>query len=66
MATEHTDSLLVRGKLHNQLGNAIGEHKKKMFDRLRKGSDLEDAMACFFCELSLSFDEITAEWKLKT
>lgn len=49
MSTQH---------LHNMIGNAIGECKKAMYVRLKNGQDLAEAMAQFFAELNVKFDQI--------
>lgn len=49
MSTQH---------LHNKIGNAIGECKRRLFDRLKNGADLEDAIAQFVGELRLALDSI--------
>lgn len=47
--------------LHNKIGNAIGECKKRLFDRLKAGADLNNALAQFFGELTLALDTIARE-----
>lgn len=47
--------------LTNKIGNAIGECKKRMFDRLKQGQDLELAIDQFMVELRLAFNVIEAE-----
>lgn len=44
--------------LNNKIGNAVGECKKRLFDRLNNGADLETALAQFFGELRLVLDSI--------
>lgn len=51
--------------LHSLIGKAISEHKKMLYSRLTAGSDLETAVAQFFAELSLAFDQIIADVKSK-
>lgn len=46
--------------LHNMIGNAIGECKKAMMDRLKTGADVVEVMAQFFAELNGRFDAIIA------
>ena len=47
-------------ELSNAIGNAVGEHKRCLLNRIKAGADLETAMAQFFAELSLAFDRIVA------
>ena len=42
--------------LHNALANEIGTCKRRMFDRLKSGAKLEDAIALFMAELQLALD----------
>lgn len=49
--------------LHNRIGNAVGECKKVMFQRLSSGADLQTAIAQFICELNVKLDRIIAEAK---
>ena len=49
MSTQH---------LHNKIGNAIGECKRRLFDRIRNGADIETAFAQFVGELRLALDEM--------
>ena len=44
--------------LSNKLGNAIGECKRRMLDRVKQGLDLETAIVNFFSELRLEMDRI--------
>lgn len=44
--------------LHNRLGNAIGEAKKRMFQRLKANLDLRSAVALFTNELQRALAEI--------
>lgn len=44
--------------LHNKIGNQIGEAKRRLFDRLKNGADLETAIAQFVGELRLALAEI--------
>lgn len=47
--------------LHNKLGNAIGEAKKRMFQRLNTGQHLELAIAQFKIELALALNRVEQE-----
>lgn len=47
--------------LHNKIGNAIGECKRRLFDRLNNGANLDDAIAQFVGELRLALATITGE-----
>ena len=47
-------------ELSNAIGNAVGECKRAMLDRLKAGADLADVMAQFFAELNVRFDAIIA------
>lgn len=47
--------------LHNKIGNAIGECKRRLFDRLKGGVDLNTALASFFAELTLALETIARE-----
>lgn len=47
--------------LHNRLGNVIGEAKKRMFQRLNTGQDLELAIAQFKIELASALERIEQE-----
>lgn len=47
--------------LHNKLGNAIGETKKRMFQRLAEGQDLELAIGQFKLELASALDRVERE-----
>lgn len=47
--------------LHNRLGNVIGEAKKRMFQRLNTGQDLELAIAQFKIELASALDRVEQE-----
>lgn len=44
--------------LNNKIGNAVGECKKRLFNRIRDGADLETAIAQFIGELRLALDSI--------
>lgn len=46
--------------LHSLIGKEIYACKKKLFDRLKAGTDFSTAAAQFFCELSERFDRIVA------
>lgn len=48
-------------KLHNSIGNALGECKKRLFDRLKAGTDLQDAVAVFVAELNLALEVVARE-----
>lgn len=48
-------------KLHNSIGNALGECKKRLFDRLKDGANLQDAVALFVAELSLALEVVARE-----
>lgn len=50
--------------LHNKIGNAIGECKKRLFDRLKAGANLDNALAQFFGELTLALETIAREENL--
>lgn len=47
--------------LHNKLGNAIGECKSRMYQRLKADLDLRSAIALFMQELQTEFREIVEE-----
>lgn len=47
--------------LHNKIGNAIGECKKRLLDRLREGANIDDALAQFFGELTLALETVARE-----
>jgi hypothetical protein len=44
--------------LHNKVGNAIGEARRRMLDRLKGGGDLDDVAALFIGEMRLAFETI--------
>lgn len=44
--------------LHNKIGNAIGEARKRLKDRLKSGANVNDATAVFIAELRLEFETI--------
>lgn len=44
--------------LNNKIGNAVGECKRRLFDRLSNGADLATAIAQFVGELRLALDSI--------
>lgn len=45
----------------NKIGNVIGDCKKRMFERLHQGQDLELAIDQFLVELRLAFNVVEAE-----
>lgn len=47
--------------LHNAIGNIVGEAKKRMFQRLDTGQDLELAIGQFKIELASALDRIEQE-----
>lgn len=44
--------------LNNKIGNAIGECKRRLYDRLKAGVDLETAISLFVGEIRLALDSI--------
>jgi hypothetical protein len=44
--------------LHQQIGDAIIQCKKRLFKRLKEGAELETAIAQFIGELRLALDSI--------
>jgi hypothetical protein len=44
--------------LHNKIGNRIGECKRRLFDALRLGADLELAISNFLADLTRELAEI--------
>ena len=49
--------------LHNRIGNAIGEQKRKLFDRLKRDEELEVAVSDFIIEVSNALREIARNLK---
>lgn len=49
--------------LHNMLANEIGQCKKRMFERLKAGAELEDAVAAFVGELRLAMECVVRKVK---
>lgn len=47
--------------LNNKIGNAVGECKKRLFDRLKESDDLETQLARFFAELELALQTVARE-----
>lgn len=47
--------------INNAIGNAIGECKKRLLDRLKQGQDLELAIDQFLVELRLAFNIVEAK-----
>lgn len=47
--------------LHNKIGNAIGECKKRLFDRLKESDDIQTQLARFFAELELALETVVRE-----
>ena len=47
--------------LHNKIGNAIGEAKRRMFQKLKDGSELERSVADFLRELEIALREIVSK-----
>lgn len=47
-----------REKILNSLGNNIGEIKKRLFDRIKAGADLKDAISVFIAELTLALEMV--------
>lgn len=43
-------------KVRQTIGNAVGEAKRRLFDRLNAGADLDTAIAQFIGELRLALD----------
>lgn len=52
------EGVMTQQHLHNRIGNLIGECKKRLFERIKAGEDLQIAVAKFFCELSAGFDAL--------
>jgi len=46
--------------ISNKIGNAIGECKKRLLDRIKAGADPQTAISLFFAELRLDMDRIEA------
>lgn len=46
--------------LHNKIGNAIGECKKRFYESLKNGSDLKVAAAQFLYELQQALAQIVS------
>jgi hypothetical protein len=44
--------------ISNKIGNAIGECKKRLLDRVKDGADAQTAISLFFAELRLEMDRI--------
>lgn len=42
----------------NKIGNAVGECKKRLLDRVKTGADTQTAISLFFAELRLEMDRI--------
>lgn len=47
--------------LNNKIGNAVGECKRRLFDRLKESNDLETQLARFFAELQLALETVARE-----
>jgi hypothetical protein len=44
--------------LHNRLGNLIGEAKRRMFDRLKAGQSVADAIDQFLDEIRSALENL--------
>ena len=45
--------------LSNKVGNAIGEARRRMLDRLKAGATFEDAAPLFIGEIKVAFETIS-------
>jgi hypothetical protein len=48
----------VKKHLHQQIGDAIHANKKRLFEALKLGADLELAIRNFICDLKRELEEI--------
>jgi len=51
--------------LHNAIGNCVGECKKRLFDRLTAGAEVDESLAIFIRELRVELELITLGSDLK-
>ena len=42
--------------LHNKIGNAVGECKRRLYDRLKTAKDIQTEIARFMAELDLALE----------
>lgn len=47
--------------LPNKIGNVVGEAKRRLLDRVKQGSDLDDSIALFVGEVRLGLERVSRE-----